>query len=352
MNPTIMAARVYRFRLPLVRPFNIGLTTITEREGLLLRCTDDQGVDAWGEASPLPGFSKDTLEDAERELRLIARDWVRPNPSGPSSKGWSSAATYAKLQVMSWHSLRRKPAMDDCGPVEIAALLEGDWGQLLRGAARAAELGYRAAKLKVGRKPLDEEISLTREVRAALGPKCRLRLDANRAWTLNDARAFADGIKKNPSEFQAPIDYLEEPLRSPGERTALRNATGIYIALDETLVDEFGKGPGEKQKPPLADYWIWKPTCWAMPRHIAPDDKLPPRMLSAVFESGVGTASLAVLAAATRRPAGLDTYSYLADDVLEERLPLDQPNVVLKTLLDASRRVDVSRLELLHEYTR
>jgi O-succinylbenzoate synthase len=350
-SPTVVNARVYRFRLPLVRPFNVGSSVLTMREGLLLRCTDDKGVDAWGEASPLPGFSKDTLDEAEKELRLIARDWARPNPSGSPSKGWSSAAVNASVQVRMWHTLQAAPELPD-ETVEIAALLEGDWEQLLRGAARAAERGCRVAKLKVGRKPLDEEISLTREVRTALGRSCRLRLDANRAWSLNDARAFLQGITRNPSDYHAPIDYLEEPLRNPGERNVLRNEFGIPIALDETLLDEFGKGPTGKQKPPLADFWVWKPTCWAMPYHIAPGDKLPPRILSAAFESGVGTALLAGLAAGSGRPAGLDTYSYLAEDVLEDRLPLDQPKVLLKTMLDASRRVDVSRLELLHEYTR
>ena len=350
-SPTVVNARVYRFRLPLIRPVNLGPTTITMREGLLLRCTDDKGGDAWGEASPLPRFSKDTLAEAEQELKLSARDWARPSKSDKPAKNWSSAAVNASVQVRMWHTILATPAMPSV-TVEIAALLEGDWEQLLRGAARAAERGYRAAKLKVGRKPLDEEISLTREVRAALGPTCRLRLDANRAWSLDDARTFVRGITKSPSEYQAPIDYLEEPLRSPGERNALRNEFGIPIALDETLTDEFGKGPTGKQKPPLADFWVWKPTCWAMPYHIAPSEKLPPRILSAVFESGVATALMGGLAAGSGRPAGLDTYNYLADDVLEERLPLDQPEVLLKTLLDASRRVDVSRLELLHEYTR
>jgi O-succinylbenzoate synthase len=350
-SPIIVNARVYRFQLPLIRPFNIGPSTITMREGLLLRCTDDKGVDAWGEASPLPGFSKDTLAEAELELKVSAREWARPSKSGKPDKGWSSAAVNASVQVRMWHTILATPAMPSV-VVEIAALLEGDGDKLLRGAAQAAERGYRAAKLKVGRKPLEEEISLTREVRTALGPNCRLRLDANRAWSLDDARIFLQGITRSPSEYHAPIDYLEEPLRSPGDRNVIRNEFGIPIALDETLIDTFGKGPSDKQRIPLADFWVWKPSCWALPYHLAPGEKLPPRILSAVFESGVATALMGGLAAGSGRPAGLDTYNCLADDVLEERLPLDQPKVLLKTLLDASRRVDVSRLELLHEYTR
>jgi O-succinylbenzoate synthase len=318
---------------------------------LLLRCTDDKGVDVWGEASPLPGFSKDSLAEAEQELKLSAREWARPSKAAKPAKGWSSAAVNASVQVRMWHTMLATPAMPSV-MLELAALLEGDGDQLLQGAAQAAARGYRAAKLKVGRKPLDEEISLTREVRTALGPECRLRLDANRAWSLDDARTFLQGITKSPSEYHAPIDYLEEPLRNANDRNALRNEFGIPIALDETLIDTFGKGPSDKQRIPLADFWVWKPTCWPLPYHLGAGEKLPPRILSAVFESGVATALMGGLAAGSGRPAGLDTYNYLAEDVLEERLPLNQPKVLLKTLLDASRRVDVSRLELLYEYTR
>ncbi len=350
-SPTVVNARIYRFRLPLIRPFNIGPSVITMREGLLLRCTDDKGVDAWGEASPLPGFSKDTFAEAAEALKVSAREWVRPRKPRKQEEKWSSAAVNASVQVQMWHTLLSTPAMPSV-MLEIAALLEGDGDQLLRGAAQAAERGYRAAKLKVGRKPLEEEISLTREVRAALGPQCLLRLDANRAWSLEDARSFLHGITKNPVEFHAPIDYLEEPLRNPADRNTLRREFGIPIALDETLIDTFGKGPSDRQRAPMADYWVWKPTCWAMPYHLGTSDQLPPRVLSAVFESGVATALMGGLAAGSGRPAGLDTYALLAEDVLEERLPLDQPKVLLKTVLDASRRVDVARLELLYECAR
>ena len=350
-SPTVVNARVYRFRLPLVRPFNLGSSVLTMREGLLLRCTDDKGVDAWGEASPLPGVSRDSLAEAEQELKVTAREWARPGKDGRPARPWSSAAMNASVQVRMWHTILATPAMPSV-LLELAALLEGDGDQLLRGAASAAARGYRAAKLKVGRKPLDEEISLAREVRTALGPRCRLRIDANRAWTLEQARTFMQGITRNAGDYHAPLDYLEEPLRNANDRNALRNEFGVPIALDETLVDTFGKGPSDKQRLPLADYWVWKPTCWALPYHLGSGEKLPPRILSGCFESGVATALMGGLAAGSGRPAGLDTYSWLADDVLEERLPLDQPSVLLKTVLDMSRRVDLSRLELLYEYTR
>ena len=50
-------------------------------------------------------------------------------------------------------------------------------------------------------------------------------------------------------------------------------------------------------------------------------------VLSAAFESGVGLRGVAALAAATgAEPAGLDTYRWLAADVLGP-LPFDRPRV-------------------------
>jgi O-succinylbenzoate synthase len=49
--------QVYRYRMPLTEPLTLGAATIEVREGLLIRlCTTDH-KSAWGEATPLPGFS-------------------------------------------------------------------------------------------------------------------------------------------------------------------------------------------------------------------------------------------------------------------------------------------------------
>jgi o-succinylbenzoate synthase len=58
-----------------------------------------------------------------------------------------------------------------------------------------------------------------------------LRLDANRAWTFK----AAEDVLKRFSRYQ--IEFVEEPLKSaqPGDLARLRDATGVSLALDESI---------------------------------------------------------------------------------------------------------------------
>ena len=67
-------------------------------------------------------------------------------------------------------------------------------------------------------------------------------------------------------------------------------------------------------------------------------------VISSAYESGVGTA-----AGIGDRPvpAGLDPYRAIAEDVLETPLNLPAPAVGVRETDDASRTIDVGRLERL-----
>ncbi|HEY6711801.1 MAG TPA: hypothetical protein VI055_05985, partial [Rubrobacter sp.] len=73
-------------------------------------------------------------------------------------------------------------------------------------------------------------------------------------------------------------------------------------------------------------------------------------VISSAYESGVGTAALVALAAGFGErpvPAGLDPYRAMFEDVLETPLNLPAPGVDVWETADASRTIDVRRLESL-----
>ena len=81
-----------------------------------------------------------------------------------------------------------------------------------------------------------------------------------------------------------------------------------------------------------------------MPR---PEARRGPVVVSSVFESGVGMRHLVALAAALGdAPAGLDTYRWLAADVLARPLAVGGPTVDVAEAL-APNAVDVGRLDAL-----
>ena len=347
-------ATFFRYRLPLRRPLQLRNTTIDARTGLLVRIVAASGNTGWGEIAPLPGFSPETLDEALEQARDVASvivrrdlDTLEPRLTGLRRQDTFYASVRFGLEsaLLGVHAAKtgelpaRLFAASPCDPVPVNALVTGTGKQVVDDAVELAERGYAAVKLKVGRGPIREESATVRDLRAALPATVEIRLDANRAWAFDDAREFFAAIKLGD------ISYIEEPLSEPGRLLELRRATGVAYAVDETL-QEVGwrivTSLRERGKDALdhltgfshahvtdsilyASVWVVKPTLLGAPLEFysstAPTDGYGGRVvISSAFESGLGLAMLANLAAAVNRgriPVGLDTQSWFQADTLE-----------------------------------
>src|SRR5690606_1395237 len=136
-----------------------------------------------------------------------------------------------------------------------------------------------------------------------LGRGVALRFDANRAWGLDEALSFAEGV-----HALAP-DYIEEPLKDADDLPDFVAKCDLPVALDESLdaelllaleggmlddlEDNARRGlPGGELGLPLvvARYYIIKPTMTGIgPRalaHLAKAHKKKHFVVSSAFESG------------------------------------------------------------------
>ena len=95
----------------------------------------------------------------------------------------------------------------------------------------AVDNGYTSFKLKVGASPIAADARKVASLRTAIENDLSIRLDANRAWTLKQAETALHAF------YPYGIEFLEEPLRSPqpGDMRRLSDATGVALALDESL---------------------------------------------------------------------------------------------------------------------
>ena len=304
-----LAATVYPYRLPLTAPVTLAGRQHTHRDGVLLRVEAPDGRVGWGDAAPLPGFSRETADDARAALADAFRqggEWLE-GPSLPPSAQFAAETAFDDLAG----TLRPRGAPD---ALPLAGLILG--GDAPAQAHALAAAGYRAVKLKVGRAAADAPTVCA--VREVLPPGVALRLDANRAWTPDEARRFADAVAG------LDIAFIEEPLADPDGLDAFARETGLPVALDESLAET-------SHVPPWASAVVIKPTIlgartrgWLDAARAAGVAAV----LSGAFESGVGMRAVAALAlAAGAEPAGLDPYRRLAADVLAPRLPLDAPLV-------------------------
>ena len=198
---------LYRFRLPLAEPLMLKGEVLEHREGLLLKLEGEEGAVGWGETSPLPGFSPESLPNAARGLRglaasVVGRDvtggWLGPNGDlareldltdhAPSVRFGFELAVWNLYAAASGVTL---PALISAHPRAVVPLngllVRSSAGGTREEARRMRAAGYEAVKLKVGGRPVGEDVSLVRVVEEVLGGGVSLRLDANRAWDHDEA---------------------------------------------------------------------------------------------------------------------------------------------------------------------
>lgn len=270
------------------RCYEVGLTTrfrgVTRRSGLLL-----QGPAGWAEWSPFPEYSRPEIDA-----------W------------WAAAIESASLP---WpEPVRSSVPVNSIVPAVPAEM-----------AARYALAGgCRTAKVKVAEpsQSLADDISRVEAVRDALGPDGRVRVDANGAWSVDDAlraiRALAG----------FGLEYVEQPCASVEELAELRLALArrgidVPIAADESI--RRSGDPDRVVALAAADVAVLKVQPLGGVRAcLELADRLGlPVVVSSALESSVGIAAGVALAAALPElpyACGLNTLALLETDVTDDPL--------------------------------
>lgn len=127
-----------------------------------------------------------------------------------------------------------------------------DLGELLAHAATGKGRGYGTFYMKVGRDD-DADVERVVAVRSALGDDCRLRVDANGAWSFGRARrmlARLEGVH---------LDFVEQPVRQiPRDLLGdLRRVVATPVAANEGLWSE--EQARERIEAHVADVYCFSP---------------------------------------------------------------------------------------------
>ncbi|HMP74156.1 MAG TPA: o-succinylbenzoate synthase [Kiritimatiellia bacterium] len=324
-----------RYVLRLGEPLRVGGCELTHRTGLLIRWTEDGGGVGWGEASPLPGYHRESLEEVIQAFGVWKRD----------PEAWGLAGDFPSLRFgleQAAESAGGRFAGLSARRIGINALV--DLSRPGEAIARIAE-GYHRLKIKVGRMDVEVEREGLRRIMGELPEGVRLRLDANGSLSLEAALHLAEGLEGDG------IDYFEEPVAEAGDLERFRRETGWPVALDESMADEEPSADKLRGvdalvcKPMRAGGFSrargWKACCEAAGTRF---------VLSSCFESGVGLGGLLDLAAEVEvsEPCGFDTWRIFGQDVVTPRLELDGPEVMWPRAGDGMR-IDESMVEWLDD---
>lgn len=203
-----------------------GRGSITRRDGLLVQISDG-GVTGWGQALPLPGWPGADLSATQRALEAWAAD---PDPGDLPSERFAHGAVELALLDLEARRTGKTQAevLADAQPVadsvELNALVND-----AHTAAAAAAAGFRTVKLKVGASDLEEDVASVAAVRSAIGAGTRLRLDANGAWTIEEAAEALARLE------QYDIEYVEEPVAGIESLVQVAPQSPIPVAVDDSL---------------------------------------------------------------------------------------------------------------------
>jgi D-arabinonate dehydratase len=98
------------------------------------------------------------------------------------------------------------------------------------------ESGLSGMKLKVGRNKVEEDVERARRVRKITGPKFHLCVDANQAWTVQQAMQFARAVG------DLNLAWLEEPIQwhDQIEGNARLRTVGIPVCLGQGEISRHG----------------------------------------------------------------------------------------------------------------
>ena len=283
-----LAERLAIPEIDAVVPFRVPLTTrfrgVTERHGLLLH-----GPSGWGEWSPFDEYADD-----------VAAVWL--------AAAIDAACTPAP------------PAVRDCVPVNVTVPAVGP------DEARAivAGSGCATAKVKVAEpgQTLADDVARVRAVRSALdaavGADARIRIDANAAWSVDEAVAALGALE----EAAGGLEYVEQPCATLDELAEMRARTGVPVAADEAIRRDHADPALVRDAVDVAVIKVQPSGGVTAALELIAQLGLP-AVVSSALDTSVGLAAGVRLAAALPElpsACGLATGLLLAEDVVERPL--------------------------------
>jgi O-succinylbenzoate synthase len=240
----VEAVELLRIAMPLVAPFRTSFGVLVDRDVLLVHLLGDAS-EGWGECAAMaePAYCSEYTEAAQQVVeqhllpRLLTRERLTAADLGPVLAGVRGHRMAKAALEMAWLDLELRAAGTsladylgavrhevDCG---VSVGIAGTTEELCETVAGYLETGYRRVKLKI--EP-GADIERVRAVRERFGPNLPLQVDANAAYTLEDAEHLA-----RLDEYGLVL--IEQPLAEElllGHAQLARRLT-TPICLDESI---------------------------------------------------------------------------------------------------------------------
>lgn len=242
---------------------------------------------------------------------------------GPAGWGeFSPFPEYGPRECARWLACAREAAFDGW-PQAVRSRIPVNATVPAVSAERAFELvrasGCGTAKVKVAERgqSFGEDLARVEAVREALGPSGKVRVDANGAWSVDEA------VRKLKELDRFTLEYAEQPCATLEELAEVRRKVDVPIAADESI--RRAEDPLKVKAAGAADIAVVKvqPLGGVREALRVVEACGLPAVVSSAVETSVGLAAgLALAAALPELPyaCGLGTMSLLSGDVVTDSL--------------------------------
>lgn len=246
----LTSLNLYQYRLPLDVLLPVGKQRIDHRAGLVIQASVSASANVGGEhrqveveiaplsgidvdKQALMGFSRETLTQVQTALTgllpqlcgqhidtLLECAEQSPYPSLAFGLSLLHGKLMGKLDAI-------RPQTATVPLIYHPTDASKD---LLDSKIAALSRNVRSVKVKVAQTSIEDELNLIYGI-LRTRPDLKLRLDANRGFTLEQAIEFAACLPLDT------IEYIEEPCQNPQDNLEFYQAIGMPYALDESLND-------------------------------------------------------------------------------------------------------------------
>lgn len=241
----IQKIQVFSIVLHYREPFIISAGAAVETRNIVIKVTTDCDVFGWGEASPSKRVTNETAETVLQALDKIAPHLIGMCPLRIEQinetmdklvKGNSSAKAAVDIAL---HDIvgktARRPLWRLMGGYREKVLTDITLSikspeQMAEDAAKAVRQGFRALKVKVGTS-LKEDVERVQLIREKAGSDIALRVDANQAWSVEEAVKVFNCLEP----FN--IEFIEQPIAANDVRglARIKAESSIPVMADEAI---------------------------------------------------------------------------------------------------------------------
>ena len=237
--------------MPTIRGHVLSMTTMTTQSIVVVQVRFDDGSVGLGEGTSIGGMSYGP--ESPESIKLAIDQYIAPLLMGQDGDGINAAINLmdrgvrgnpiarCAVETALWDGLARRKDMSVAqmfgGAVNrkmpVAwTLASGNSETDIAEAQQMIEARrHNIFKLKIGKRPVKEDVAHVGRITNALGDSASIRVDVNQAWSLSEARWGLRGLQ------EIGVDLVEQPIQGTMTRQLkdLTDAYEIAVMADEAL---------------------------------------------------------------------------------------------------------------------